>query len=209
MIKPMLTHLLAHVVSQNTWAKPMLLPFATKAVRFNMPPVSANLIVLEDGGLAMAGETAQAEAVVQISFSTVLRLLANDETATNGIHIEGNTELAATIAKVLRNMSWQVEEDLSKVMGDVAAHQTVQFGRNTLEGAKKQSINLAQMAAEYWQEEQPLIAKKRHVDNFLTEVDLLREDIERFEKRLEKLAEKLSNSLNPSSNEPLKENPQP
>jgi ubiquinone biosynthesis protein UbiJ len=43
------------------------------------------------------------------------------------------------------------------------------------------------MLAEYWLEEQPLIAKKRHLEEFSTEVDALRNDVDRLAKRLEKL----------------------
>jgi ubiquinone biosynthesis protein UbiJ len=43
------------------------------------------------------------------------------------------------------------------------------------------------MLTEYWQEEQPLIAKKRHVEKFIQEVDQLRDDVARLEKRLAKL----------------------
>ena len=44
------------------------------------------------------------------------------------------------------------------------------------------------MAAEYWTEERPLIAKRAHVEQFAHEVDQLRGDVERLEKRLEKLS---------------------
>jgi ubiquinone biosynthesis protein UbiJ len=111
--------MLSHLVSQNEWAKPILLPYASMAVRFVMLPVSATLVVLEDGGLAMAGETAEPDATINLPFSTVIRLLADDAAASNDISIDGHAELAAAIAKVLRNMSWKVEEDLSHLIGDL------------------------------------------------------------------------------------------
>lgn len=163
-------------------------PFSGKAVRFILPPISATVIVLEDGGLAMAGETAEPEATITIPFSVALRLLADDEAANTLITLEGDTELAATLGKVLRNVQWEYEEDLSQLIGDAAAHQVGKIGRKAASEAKRQTLNVAQMFSEYWQEEQPLIAKKRHVEHFLKEVDALREDVERFEKCLEKLA---------------------
>ncbi len=192
MLKPLLTRLLHHLINQNGWARDQLRPFAGKAVRFIIPPISATITVLEDGGLAMAGETAEPEALVAIPFSVALRLLADDEAAGTLITVEGDTELAAVLAKVLRNMQWEYEEDLSQIIGDAAAYQVGQFGRKILSEAKRQSLNVAQMFAEYWQEEQPLIAKKRHVAHFLKEVDALRDDVERFEKRLEKVLGKVS-----------------
>jgi ubiquinone biosynthesis accessory factor UbiJ len=201
MLKPILTQLLNHLVNQNSWARVQLQPFTGKAVRFTIPPLSATIIILEDGGLAMAGETPAPEATVSIPFSVALRLLADDEAANTLITLEGDTELASTLAKGLSNLQWEDEEDLSQLIGDVPAHQIGEFGRQALSETKRQTLNVAQMFSEYWQEEQPLIAKKRHVELFLKEVDALREDMERFEKRLEKL---LAASKAPLKKKPVK-----
>lgn len=192
MLKPILTRLLNHLINQNIWAKEQLQPFGGRTVQFNIPPMSATLTVLEDGGLAMAGESASPDASVSIPLPVAIRLLANDDSATALATLEGDTELAAALAKVLRGITWEYEEDLSRVIGDIPAHQVAEFGRKAANEIKSQSINLAQMLSEYWQEEQPMIAKKRHVDIFNQEVDTLREDTERLEKRIEKLSEKIN-----------------
>jgi ubiquinone biosynthesis protein UbiJ len=198
MVKHILTRLLNHLVNQNAWAREQLAPHGGKSVCFNIPPVSATLTVLEDGGLAMAADSAIADATVHIPIPVALRLLANDESATTLATLEGDTELAATLAKVLRGMHWEYEEDLSRVIGDAPAHEISEFGRKAVAGVKKQTLNVAGMFTEYWQEEQPLIAKKRHVLHYIQEVDALRDDTDRLEKRLEKLAEKLNHTSQPS-----------
>lgn len=198
MVKHILTRLLNHLVNQNAWAKEQLAPHGGKSVCFNIPPVRATLTVLEDGGLAMAGDSATADATVTIPLPVALRLLANDESATTLSTLEGDTELATTLAKVLRGMHWEYEEDLSRIIGDAPAHEISEFGRKTVAGVKKQTLNVAGMFTEYWQEEQPLIAKKRHVMQFVQDVDTLRDDTERLEKRLDKLAEKINAPLKPS-----------
>lgn len=194
MLKPILTRLLNHLINQNLWAKEQLQPFGGKTVRFNIPPISATLTVLEDGGLAMAGESVTHDAIISIPLPVALRLLANDDSAATLATLEGDTELAAALAKVLRGMSWEYEEDLSKLIGDIPAHQIAEFGRKATAEIKSQSVNLAQMLSEYWQEERPIIAKKRHVDTFNREVDSLREATERLEKRIEKFSEKISSA---------------
>ena len=187
MLKQLLTRLLNHIITQNSWAKAQLQPYSGKSVRFNVFPVNAMLTVLEDGGLAMAGEALTPDASVNITPGVALRLIAGDEAANTLIEIEGDTELATAMAKVLHEMSWDFEEDLSRVIGDVAAHQAAKFGTKAGAAIKRQTINLAEMVTEYWQEEMPLLAKKRHVENFIQEVDTLREDTERLQKRFEKL----------------------
>ena len=85
---------------------------------------------------------------------------------------------------------------IGKLTGDIAAHKIGEITRKTLSEAKKQSINLAEMLSEYWQEEQPLLAKKRHVEQFYTQVDTIKSDVARFEKRLNKLAKSLESNVN-------------
>ena len=187
MFKPLITRILNHLINQNEWARDQLQPFSGQSVKFVVPPASMTLTVLEDGGLAAAGEAAIVSARVILPLPTAMRLLAGDANAETLATIEGDTELAAAMSRVLRNMSWEYEEDLSKLIGDIPAHQLSEFGRKTVSEVKKQSLNVAEMFAEYCQEEQPMIAKKRHIQQFMLDVESLRDATERLEKRLDKL----------------------
>lgn len=204
MFKPLITRILNHLINQNSWARQQLQPYGGKTVRFTVTPISITLVVLEDGGLAVAGDTAVPEASVSMSPSVALRLLANDEAANTLVTLDGDTELAAALSKVLRGMRWEYEEDLSRIIGDAPAYEIAQFGRKAVSATKRQAVNIAEMLSEYWQEEQPMIAKKRHVAQFVKDVDALREDAERLQKRLDKLSEKPTVQF--SSDTP-KENP--
>ena len=199
MFKSISTRVLQHLIAQNSWANGILRPFAGKSVQFNIALINTSLVILENGSLAIAGDANIADARVTISPSLLLRLLAKDETARMQIDIEGDTHLAAELAKVLTNMHWDYEEDLSKVMGDVPAYKVGQFTRQAGKTIKDTGVNLASMLSEYWQEENPLIAKKRHVEQFNAEVDTLRADVERLEKRLAKLSQYAANETKPTS----------
>lgn len=192
MFKPLLTRVLNHLANQNNWAKADLQPFGGKSVRFKIPPTSLTLTILEDGGLAPAGNGVKPDATVALSPTTALRLLAKDETAQALVELDGDTELATALARTLRCLTWEYEEDLSKVIGDVPAHQLAAMGRKTVQEIRRQTWNLAEMLSEYWQEEQPLLSKKRYVMQFIAEVDELRDGTERLSKRIEKLEAKLS-----------------
>lgn len=192
MFKPLATSLLQHLIAQNSWANAMLQPFAGKSVQINIPPASTALVILENGSLAIAGETNIANATVTIPPSLLLRLMAKDEAAKLQINITGNTHLATELAKVFTHIRWDYEDDLSKLVGDVPAYKVGQFARNTAQSAKESSIHLAEMLAEYWQEANPLIATKHHVEEFNAQVDTLRSDVERFEKRFAKLMQRHS-----------------
>jgi len=201
MFKALVTHLLQHLITQNSWANALLQPHAGKAVQFNIASIKTNIIILENGGLAVAGETNVADATVSISVSLLLRLITQDEAAKMQIAISGDTHLATELAKVLSNMVWDYEDDLSKLVGDVPAIKLSQLGRETVANIKQSSIQLAEMVSEYWQEEKPLIAKKRHVEQFNADVDKLRADAARLEKRLAKLTQQFQPSYNKITSE--------
>lgn len=188
MFKPLVSRVLQHITNQNNWARPHLAPFAGSSIQFDFSVIQAHLQILEDGSLCMAGETVKADAIVHIPPSLAMRLLAKDEAAKSYIKVDGDILLATEVSKVLQLMRWDIEEDLSKAVGDIAAFKIGEISKNTFAEAKKQTINVAEMVTEYWQEEINILAKKRHVEQFIQYVDTLRNDVERFEKRLEKLA---------------------
>lgn len=192
MFKPFITHFLQHLIAQNTWAKAHLIPFAGNSIQFDFAIVKTNLIILEDGSLALGGETALPEASIYAPPSLMLRMLAKDEAAKMEFKITGDVHLATEVSKILQNMRWDVEDDLSKMVGDIPATKIADFGRNTAQTIKETSTNLADMLNEYLQEEQPMIAKKRHVEQFISDVDALRNDVARFEKRLAKLSKEMN-----------------
>lgn len=195
MFKALSTRLLQHLISQNSWASHLLQPFAGKSIQINVSFISASLVILENGNLAMAGETNIPDATVTIPPSLLLRLLAKDEAAKRQISIEGDTQLVAELAKVFSNMRWDYEDDLSNLIGDIPANKIGTYARDAANSVKETSVNLAEMLSEYWQEEMPLIAKKRYVEQFNTEVDTLCADVARFEKKLAKLTKSIKANL--------------
>ena len=200
MLKSIATRFLQHLTNQNNWSRPHLQPFAAKVIQLDFTLIKVNLLILEDGSLAIAGDSynkgATPDASIYVPPSLALRLLAGDEAAKTQIKIEGDAHLATEFSKVLQNMRWDVEEDLSHVVGDIAASKISAASTAAYVTAKKQSINAAEMLSEYWQEEKPILAKKRHAESFNAEVDTLRSDVARFEKRLNKLAKLLESKLN-------------
>ena len=187
MLKPLATRILQHIIDQNNWSREYLMLFAGRVLQFDFVLIKPSLIVLEDGSLSFAGDTASVDATIHLPPSLALRLLANDEAAKMQIRVDGDTHLATQISKVLQQLRWDIEEDLSYLVGDIAANKIAKSSQHVVEVAKKQSINLVEMVSEYWQEEKQILAKKRHVEQFNTQVDHLRSDTARLEKRLQKL----------------------
>jgi ubiquinone biosynthesis accessory factor UbiJ len=181
---------LNHLLRQNTWAAEKLRPHAGKNIRISVTPFSSTLTVDEAGEFGLAATDAPIDAEIQLGAGAALRLLFQPDLIGNAVTLQGDMELASAVGKVLQGLHWDVEEDLSRVVGDIPAHQLTQTGDRIRQELGRKITSLAGMFAEYWLEEQPLIAKQRHLEQFSRDVDTLRDDTERLAKRLEALEQK-------------------
>jgi len=187
MLTQLNAHLLNHLLSQNTWAAAQLRPFSGKVIRLSILPLHTTLVIEGNGQFAPAAPDATIAAEIALSPSAVARLALEPDAASGLAALQGDSELAAAVGKVLQGLRWDAEEDLSRIIGDIPAHELTRVGSRIRGELRRQAWSLAGMFAEYWLEEQPLIAKKRHLDSFSRDVDALREDVERLAKRLERL----------------------
>ena len=144
--------------------------------------------VLQTGEVAPAAGGSVPAATVKLGPGLMLRLAARDESAWREIDITGDIDFATAIHQVVRNLRWDVEEDLARVFGDIAAHRMAEAGRTFRRWGEQAADNTGRAFAEYWTEEQPLIAGTRDLEAFGREVDRLRDDAARLEKRVERLA---------------------
>lgn len=198
MLKPLVTRILQHIIDQNNWSRAYLTPFSGKVLQFDFVLIKPSLIILEDGSLSLAGDTTYADAIIHLPPSLLLRLIADDAAAKMQIKIEGDIHLATGVSKVLQNLRWDIEDDMSHLVGDIAANKMSIGNHKFIQSVKKQSITIAEMVIEYWQEETKILAKKTQVERFNNDVDMLRSDTERFAKRLQKIS--LDDRLNLDAN---------
>jgi ubiquinone biosynthesis protein UbiJ len=101
-----------------------------------------------------------------------------------GVRIEGDAEVAQHFRELLAEAQPDFEEELSRVIGDVAARQVANFARGLLDWGRRASGSFAGSVAEYLQEEGRDLPTRTEVDEFLSGVDRLRDDAERLEARL-------------------------
>ena len=161
---------------------------AGKTVRLSMPPHEVAFTIADSGYVHTPAPDARPDATLRLSLALLPRLWLHDPAALRDIHLEGNTDLAACTGKVLQQLRWDATEDLSRLVGDIAAHRLQRIGRSLLGGQTGMLRSLAENLVEHWTEEQPLIARREAIEAFSTAVDTLRNDVERLEKRLARLA---------------------
>jgi ubiquinone biosynthesis protein UbiJ len=180
---------LARLVEREQWARERLAPFAGKCARLRLAPLPDLVIeVLEAGYIGPGQETAEAAVTLTISPAAVPLLFVRPEAAMRDVRIDGDTDLARAIDFLFRNLRWDVEEDLSRVVGDVAAHRVAGAARSFGAWQREAAERLGQNVAEYLKEEAGLLPHPHEVERFGREVDALRDAVERLEQRVERVA---------------------
>jgi ubiquinone biosynthesis protein UbiJ len=142
--------------------------------------------VLPDGQVQVVTQ-ATPDVTIRCTPGIAMRLAARDEAAWSEVGVNGDTAFAEALNYICRNLRWDAEEDLARVFGDIAAHRMMQAGEALRRWGEQAGDNLARSISEYWTEEQPLIARASDIECFIRDVDRLRDDVARLEKRLENL----------------------
>lgn len=103
------------------------------------------------------------------------------------VAISGDTELAHRFSEVLGNLQIDWEEQLSRYVGDVTAHALARFGRDTRDQAQRKLKLVQQNLSEYLTEEARLLPHAFEVEDWIRDVETLRDDVERLAARIQLL----------------------
>jgi ubiquinone biosynthesis protein UbiJ len=177
-----------HLLGQASWAREKLVPFAGHAAQIKLPPFEAAFLIGPDGCISAPAPEANLEVSISLPAATPLLALQGKDAVMRAARIEGSAEFAEALGFVIRNLRWDAEEDLSTIVGDIAAHRIVTGTKEFLGWQQQAAQNLAANLAEYFTEEQPLIARRADIAEFTSNIDGLRDDVARLEKRLQRLA---------------------
>ncbi len=177
---------LNHLLRDAQWARERLAPLAGKTARMRMPPLSIEFAIAQDGTLAVAA-SAQPDVVIDLPAHAPFQFLGGMDTLLRQARVSGSAELADTLGFVLRNLHWDFEEDLSRVIGDIAAHRVAQGVRGLASWQATAVRRASENVAEYLREENGSLKGKAAVSGFATAVDALRDDLARLEKRIERI----------------------
>ncbi len=179
-----LAGLLNHLLSQHSWAAAQLRPHAGKILQLRLPLASAALAIQGDGSFAPAAPGARVD--VTLIPNPLAWLASADPTA---CFIPGGEDvaLAKELAETLGKMRWDAEEDLSRVLGDIAAHKLVSTATGVLEWHKNAAETIARSWVEHWQEEKPTLAQPELVRAFFKEVGEVHDRVELLEKKIRQL----------------------
>lgn len=109
------------------------------------------------------------------------------------VRIEGDTELAHRIGKILGAMDIDWEEQLSRYTGDLVAHDIGNLVRGAARWGRSALDTLGLDLQEYLQQELQVLPARPELEAFLADVDRLRDDVERLQARVSLLHGGLGN----------------
>jgi len=175
---------LNHLLEAAPWARDRLAPFAGRTWRVELTPLPDLAFVVREDGMLGSSDALEPHLVVTLTPAALPALARRDETVVREMTFTGDAELAAALQYLARHLEWDVEEDLSCVVGDVAAHRIAGGARDFVAWQKEAAVRLGQNFAEYLTEEANVIAPQAEVAGFARAVDDLRDAVERLEKRI-------------------------
>ena len=190
MIQKIKKIILDHLLSQNDWMQSKLVDHKNKIILIEISDLKLILKVDENGLLHSLNEIEKFDCIIKLTVNSLISQLINNNNS--NISIEGDLELANQVAQVLKKIEWDIEEDLSKYIGDIPAIQTTKILKKVVARGQKNIGNITGALLEYWQEENKILTKKINVEIFNSEVDKIVEDTERLEARIKIMVEKIN-----------------
>jgi len=177
---------LNRLLRAQPWARQRLEPFAGETVELRAAPLPALRLRIASGGMV---DAADGEATLRMTLKPgfVTALARGDEHAFRAVEVEGNARLASELVVLARHLRWEAEEDLARVLGDVAAHRLASVGRALAAWHLDALERLAGALGDYLIDEKRLLARRVELEAFGESVARLRDGIARLDKRLERL----------------------
>ncbi len=193
-----------HLLAAEPWGRAQLAPHVNKTLHVVVQPFTIKLSIAPDGSVARATASALPDTTVTLPSSAVARLLTgagrgndrggdggndrgNDNLLMRDMRLDGDADFAHAVSMLARHLRWDVEEDLSKLVGDAAAHRMVATARSVNNEIRRTHEKAAAGITEYLLEENPQLVRPRAVHLLADGVRKLRDDIARLEKRVDRL----------------------
>ena len=151
--------LLNELLAREAWARERLEHFVGQSAEFRPPLLPPLRLVIEAGGRIEPGGDDP---------SAVITLAG----------VSGDGEFAEELRYLAKHLRWDFEEELSRVMGDVAAERV----GNAMRAFARWQADAAQRVTEAFADYS--LVRREELERFAAEVERLRSAIDRLERRL-------------------------
>ncbi len=160
------------------------------AVRVDKTALATHFIVGPDALELTTRANNEPDVVITGSLLSLARLAGDsgEEAIRDGeIDLTGDAEIAQQFQRLLAYARPDVEEELSGVIGDVAAHRLGETARGIGNWSREARSTMGANIREYLQEESRDAPSRYEVERFTAAVGTLRDDVARLEARIDQL----------------------
>lgn len=173
------------LLGREAWALQRLAPFAGKAVMLIAPPLPDLLLeIATDGTLALASLDHAPAASIRLTPDILAELAGRDRTSwADRVQIAGDEALARALRELMRELRWDVEEDLSRV-GDAAAHRLGRAARSFSDWQRDVRQRLIENVLEYAIDERRLVPRRSELSALSGEIEDFALALNRLEARI-------------------------
>jgi ubiquinone biosynthesis protein UbiJ len=183
---------LNHLIAAEPWARLRMQACAGTRIRFRAVPLpDLHAIVALDGRLERDASPELPNATVTISPQAPFALLRSREAFVTALRVDGDAALVDTLNTLLAHVRWDFEDELARVVGDIAARrvaQTIELLRTwQRDGAER----LAQNVADYIAEEQRWIASRAQLERLAAEAAASEQALAALEARVARIESRL------------------
>jgi ubiquinone biosynthesis protein UbiJ len=178
-----------HLLAAAPWAREKLAPFAGRRARLVLGPLPLEFRIAPDGTFESLGAGEPAVEIV-LPATAPLALIGGREAMMRDARISGAADFAEALGFVLRKLDWDAEEDLSRLVGDIAAHRIARAATGFAAAQAEAGRRLADNVAEYLRYEQPAGVGKPVMAGFSAAIAALRQDVDALERRLAALQQR-------------------
>lgn len=187
MLQNLLCRTLDHLLNGAPWASERLRPHAGACVRIEGGPLHVTLLITTHGHFSPARSGQTPDVTLNLPQDAPARLITDRDSLFATIRIAGSADLAEALGFVFRHLRWDAEEDLSHWIGDIAARRVVRGSQALAQHLTSNLHKSVDNLAEYVRLEAGVLANQEDVTQFSGEVDQLRDQLARLEKRVERL----------------------
>jgi ubiquinone biosynthesis protein UbiJ len=183
-----------HVLSSEPWAMNQLAKHAGKTIHLQLPLGDLSCEIGSMGLLQVLKQVDCPSLTLEVSTKALNDLAGSSgslrEQAFKAVKITGDADLAQLIGRLAGQLRWEYEEDLARLVGDAPAHFAVKQGKRLVSATYSAASDLRDNVVEYLSEEKKVLLHQRDFMIRKSELNDMRDAVDRLEKRIQLLEQK-------------------
>jgi ubiquinone biosynthesis protein UbiJ len=182
-----------HVIEQEKWAHDLLLSREGQIVAISLPVGNLQLMI-QNGLLANTSDNTGIAAVsLEISQEAIWAFLREGKSgAMKFVRISGDVDFAADLNRLAADLKWEAEEDLAKLIGDAPSRRILLESKKLFQQASLAVDDFKLGLRDYLVNEKNTLLGAQQFNEFKSEIRLLRDQLDRTEKKIIKLDESIN-----------------